>query len=881
MVLRAPDRRSAPTAVSRWRGGDKAGPSAPTLDARSGRPPGEPPGGSGRRRGPGGFRLLGWLLSSLAMLAIVGLVGGFLAFTHYARDLPDYTQLADYQPGITTRLYAGDGRLLAEYAVENRLFVPVAVVPPHVRQAFISAEDQHFYEHGGLDWLGIVRASLTNLRNLGSGRRLVGASTITQQVAKNFLLSNEVSIARKIREAILAFRIEQAFTKDQILELYLNEIYLGRGAYGVAAAALTYFDKSLAELTLTEAAYLAALPKAPNNYHPILRPEAAVARRNYVIDRMLEDGAITAEEAIAAAASPLEVADREADPDRVEAAYFAEEVRRRLQAIHGDDALYGGGLQVQTTLDPRLQEIADRALRAGLIAYDRRHGWRGPVDRLEQFDDWPGRLAAVATPSGAGDWPIAVVLEVADGAARVGLADRRQAMVPFEEMRWARPTLDGQRVGAEPRRAGDVLALGDVVVVERLDGTLTPAEATPGTPVDDAGDPLPLPRYALRQVPAVQGGLVAMDPHTGRVLAMSGGFDYAMSEFNRATQAERQPGSAIKPFVYMAALESERWPAITPATLVLDTPLAVDLGPGGGLWRPDNYANDFLGPVPLRVGLERSRNIMTVRLLIEIGLEPVRALTRRFGVYEDMELHYSMALGAGETTLLDLTAGYAMIANGGLAIEPTLIDRIQDRTGATLWRHDDRACAACRTTAFDGGAAPALPDDRARVADPVVSYQIVSMLDGVVRRGTGRRLASLGIPLAGKTGTTNEARDAWFVGFSPDLVVGTYVGFDQPRPLGPGETGSSAALPIFGAFMAEALDGEDVPPFRIPPDASLVWIDRATGLPGGAGEGAILEAFRRGTEPDFNSDLLEPNYAAEGGLADGALVPTTGTGGLY
>ncbi len=868
MVLRAPERPTPPAAVSRWRAGGRrpAAPRAVTPPPRTKRP---------------GFGLIGWALSSAALLAIVMLVAGFAAFAHYARDLPDYTQLADYEPGITTRLYAGDGRLLAEYAVENRVFVPVAAVPAQVRQAFISAEDQHFYGHGGLDWLGIVRASLTNLANLGSGRRLVGASTITQQVAKNFLLTNEVSFARKIREAILALRIERAFTKDEILELYLNEIYFGRGAYGVAAAALTYFDKPLAELTLAEAAYLAGLPKAPNNYHPTRRPEAAVARRNYVIDRMLEDGAITAEQAIAAVAAPLEVADRSADPDRVEADYFAEEVRRRLQALHGDEALYGGGLQVQTTLDPRLQDIADRALRGGLIAYDRRHGWRGPIDRLDGFDDWPGQLAGLEHPAGAGDWPLAVVLEVTADAARVGLVDRRQAMVPLDEMRWARPALNGQRVGAEPRAVGDVLELGDVIVVERLDGMLTPAEATPGTPVDDAGAPIALPRYGLRQIPAVQGGLVAIDPHTGRVLAMSGGFDYAMSEFNRATQAERQPGSAIKPFVYMAALEADRQRPITPATLVLDTPLAVDLGPGGGMWRPDNYANDFLGPVPMRVGLERSRNIMTVRLLIEIGLEPVRALTRRFGVYDDMELHYSMALGAGETTLLDLTAGYAMIANGGLAIEPTLIDRIQNRRGETLWRHDQRDCAGCRTVALGEGIAPELPDDRERIADPVVAYQIVSMLEGVVRRGTGQRLAALGMPLAGKTGTTNDVRDAWFVGFSPDLVVGTYVGFDQPAPLGAGESGSSAALPIFGAFMAEALAGQDVPPFRIPPDASLVWVDRGSGRPSGPGAGSVLEAFRRGTEPGFTTDLLEPDYGAEGGLANRDLAPLTGTGGLY
>ncbi len=825
------------------------------------------------------MRIFGWILSSLAFLAVLAGLGLYGAFVYYARDLPDTAQLADHEPRVTTRLYADDGRMLAEYAVENRLFVPVEAMPEHVRQAFISAEDQHFYDHSGIDFIGVVRAAITNLRNVGSDRRLVGASTITQQVAKNFLLTNEVSFERKIREAILSMRIERAFDKDEILELYLNEIYLGRNSYGVAAAALNYFNKSLPELTLAEAAYLAALPKAPNNYHPTLRREQAIDRRNYVLQRMLEDGAITAEELIEASAQPLEVFERDAT-EVVQADYFAEEVRRELQRLYGDEMLYGGGLTVRTTVDPRLQEIADRVLRDGLIDYDRRHGWRGPVSRLESFDGWPTQMEALEVPAGAGAWQLAVVLEIYGDAVRVGFADRQQGMVPFDEMQWARPWREGQRVGAAPESVDDVVALGDVVLVEAVEGYETPPAAGPGAPVDDAGNLQPLQLYSLRQMPEIQGALVAMDPHTGRVLAMSGGFSFEISEFNRATQALRQPGSSIKPFVYLAALELDRYPAITPATLILDTPLAVDLGPGAGWWRPDNYGHDFLGPQPLRVGVERSRNIMTVRLLLEIGLEPVQQLTRTFGVYEEMELHYSMALGAGETTPMAMTNGYAMIVNGGRRVRPVFIDRIQDRHGSTIYPIDHNACDGCQAVPWRTQDAPVIPDMREQVADPAATYQMVSILEGVVQRGTAARLASLGLPLAGKTGTTNDARDAWFVGFSPDLVVGTYIGFDTPRGLGPGETGGRSAAPIFGAFMAEALEGQDVPPFRIPPDVSLVRINPRTGAPAAPGEAAILEAFRPGTEPTTTSMLLTDPEREEA-LIESTLSPTTGTGGLY
>ena len=811
------------------------------------------------------MRLIGWAISSVVFLVLVAVLGVLGALAYFGRDLPDYSQLADYEPPVTTRLYAGTGGLIAEYAVENRLFVPIAAIPDHVLQAFVSAEDQHFYDHPGVDVLGIVRAAITNIRNIGSNRRLVGASTITQQVAKNFLLTNEVSFTRKIREILLALRIEQTLSKDRILELYLNEIYLGRGSYGVAAAALNYFNRSLPELTLAQAAFLAGLPKAPNNYDPLTQTEAALARRDYVIDRMLEDGAITEADAEAARAEPLEV--YQADETEVIAAdYFSEEVRRALQTLYGDAALYGGGLTVRTTLEPRLQEIAERTLREGLIAYDRRHGWRGPTARMDGFDGWADRLAEIETPAGAGDWRLAVVLEVTDTAALIGLADGSRGTLPMAELAWARPWQASQRLGPAPRQPADVLTLGDVVLVERL--------GAPGVaPLARADGEEPEPAYGLRQIPQVQGALVAMDPHTGRVLAMSGGYSYAMSEFNRATQALRQPGSAFKPFVYLAALED----GFTPSSIVLDSPLAVDLGPGLPLWRPSNYSHDFLGPTPMRVGLERSRNVMTVRLLMAVGLEPVQHIAQNFGVYNEMPPLYSMALGAGETTPLRLTTAYAMLANGGRSIQPTFIDRVQDREGRTIFRHDERACAICAETAWVGQVAPNPPDERDQIADPQATFQLVNMMEGVVQRGTAARLRALGIPLAGKTGTTSEYHDAWFVGFTPDLTVGVFVGFDNPRSLGSREAGSAVAVPVFGAFMAEALDGIEVPPFRIPTGLRLVRVDPNTGLPADPGGNFIWEAYRPGTEPNARPLLSVPTTSF------GETLPAAiqGTGGLY
>ncbi|MEQ8965176.1 MAG: penicillin-binding protein 1A [Azospirillaceae bacterium] len=814
------------------------------------------------------MRFVGWVFSSLALLAIVGAVAAFGLMQYFSRDLPDYAQLADYEPPITTRLHAADGRLMEEYAVENRIFVPIGAIPDHVIQAFVSAEDQHFNDHPGVDVVGIARAAVTNLRNLGTGQRPVGASTITQQVAKNFLLTNEVSITRKARESLLELRIEETMSTDEILELYLTQIYLGRGAYGVAAASLAYFGKPLADLTVAEAAYIAGLPKAPNNYNPVTRTEAALARRAYVLGRMREDGAITAETAAEAGEAPLEVVGR--DPaEVVEADYFAEEVRRELQDIYGDEQLYEGGLSVRTTMDPGMQAIVDRVLREGLLDYDRRHGWRGPVATLESFDDWPGRLAAIEKPDDAGDWRMAAVLDVDAERALIGFVDKSRGVIPMSELDWARPWREEQRVGGAPDSADDVLTLGDVVLVEPVRGAV---------PVAPAEGEEPQPVYALRQVPDIEGAMVVMDPHTGRVLAMRGGWSFAESEFNRATQALRQPGSAIKPFVYMTALDH----GYTPSTIILDSPVAVDQGEGLELWRPKNYSGDTLGPVPMRVGIEKSRNLMTVRILLEIGLEPVKQTTETFGVYDDMDLLYSMALGAGETTPLRLTAAYGKLVNGGRAIFPTFIDRIQNRRGETIFRHDDRTCQECAGVDWSGQATPVLPDDRERIADPVSVYQTVSMMRGVVQRGTAARLARLGIPLAGKTGTTNDGKDSWFVGFTPDLVAGVFVGFDQPRTLGPRETGSSVAAPIFGAFMEQAVDPAQVPPFRIPPGVSLVRIDPATGALAPPGTpGGIWEAYRPGTEPTSTTSVAGTGPERGGESFGGGSGETQGTGGLY
>ncbi|MGB0720291.1 MAG: penicillin-binding protein 1A, partial [Bdellovibrionales bacterium] len=747
-------------------------------------------------------------LFSLGFLGCLAVVA-FIAFiiSENSADLPDYQQLKNYEPPIVTRLYAGDGRLMAEFAQEKRVFMPIETIPDLVKNAFLAAEDKNFYDHPGVDFFAIARAAVFNLKNYGSGRRPVGASTITQQVAKNFLLTNEVSYKRKIKEAILAQRMEKVMSKDRLLELYLNEIYLGARAYGVAAASLQYFNKSLDELSVAEAAYLAALPKAPNNYHPVRKHDAAVERRNWVIGRMQEDGYITAAQAELAQLSPLETIDRD-DSKTVNAPYFAEEVRRILVDQYGNDSLYGGGLAVRSTIDPKLQDIAVQSLREGLQGYDQRHGYRGPLAHFEEMGDWPKQLRDYTAPEAMPEtWRLAVVTESGASAAQIGFTDGTKGVMALEDVQWARKYLnEGYALGSEITAVSQVIKRGDVILVEAVKGA------------DNN-------RYALKQIPDVQGAIIALDPHTGRILAMQGGWKYGISEFNRATQAQRQPGSAFKPFVYLAALEN----GFTPATLVRDAPFVIEDRPGH-FWSPTNYTDQYYGPTPIRVGVEKSRNLMTVRLANHLGMDIITDYARKFGINDNMQPVLSQSLGAGETSVLKLTAAYGMLVNGGKKLTPTFIDRIQDRRGKTIYRHDARECANCGALIkWKDQLAPDPPDTREQVADPRAAYQMVSILEGVVQRGTGVKLKELNRPLAGKTGTTNESKDTWFIGFSPDLVVGVFVGFDEPRSLGKRETGSSAALPVFKSFMKAALKDEPLVPFRVPPGIRNVQINAATG----------------------------------------------------
>ena len=803
------------------------------------------------------MKIAGIVLGSLVLLA--ALAGGAIAFVffHYGRDLPDHNQLAAYEPPVMTRVHAGDGRLLAEHAREKRLFVPIGAMPQRLVQAFLAAEDKAFYEHFGVDPISVANAVVTNLVNMvGNGeRRPIGASTVTQQVAKNFLLSNELSFSRKIKEAILAMRIEDAFTKDQILELYLNEIYLGAGSYGVAAAALNYFDRSLNDLSLEEIAYLAALPKAPNNYHPVRKHEAAVARRNWVLGHMVANGAVSEAEAEEAMQAPLRTRDR-APETFVEAPHFAEEVRRWLQARYGDDTLYEGGLSVRTTVDPVLQAVADRALRRGLVAYDQRRGWRGPLAQIDPAGDWRQALAAEELPPVPKPWRLAAVLTVEASRAEVGLADGAAGAIALDDLKWARKARGKGRLGPEVTAAHQVLSAGDVVPVEPVDGR------------EGA--------FALRQIPAASGALVALDPHTGRVLALVGGFDFATSEFDRATQARRQPGSAFKPFVYLAALDH----GYTPASIVLDAPVVIDQGEHLRKWKPENYTERFYGPSTLRVGLEESRNLMTLRVAQDIGMKTVADYAARFGLYENLPELPSAALGSMETTPLDLAAAYAMLVNGGRKIEPAFVERIQDRNGRTVYRRDARDCDRCRPGEWHHQLPPILRDTRPVIADPRTTYQVVSMLEGAVQRGTGRALRKLGATVGGKTGTTNEFRDAWFVGFTPDLVAAAYVGFDQPQSLGRKESGGRVAAPIVRDFFAEALADKPAVPFRVPPGIRFVRVERGSGaLPGPASDDVIVEAFLPGTEPTQRA-VLRAAESLDGGLEAGT-VPFEGLGAVY
>ena len=789
----------------------------------------------------------GSIFSMLTMtVMLVALSIGAVIFV-YSRDLPSHESLATYTPPTISRIFSAEGRIIDEFSRERRLFTPSEEIPELIKQAFISAEDKNFYTHAGYDARSIAAAGIEAIRSRGNNVR--GASTITQQVMKNFLLSGDRRLERKIKEIILATRIEETLDKEAILELYLNEIFLGQNSYGVAAAAQTYFNKSLAELAPHEAAFLASLPKAPSRYSPVTQAERLLDRRNFVLREMYQNGYITQAVYEAEEAQPLRSVQNgdfepfsKALPPRD---YFTDEIRRQLSRDFGEGEFFTGGLSVRATLDPELQVEAARALRGKLEQYDRGVGrWRGTgkvIDPALLGDDaaWRAALDEVEVARDIdlnGTWYVAVVREVGDQTMRLlieGLNETEAEpwVVPRKDIEWMRGSF---RDNFEP---------GQVVHVRRMTE-------------EDSGNFI---RWTLRQVPEVQGGFMAMDVNTGRVIAMQGGFSYQNSVFNRATQAKRQPGSSFKPFVYAAALDS----GYTPATIIVDAP--IEINTPQGLWRPRNSSNKFYGPTPLRTGIEQSRNVMTIRLAQEVGMETVASYAERFGVYDEMGPFLANSLGSEETTLYRMVAAYAMFANGGERVEPTLVDRVQDRYGRTVYRHDPRQCVDCDDPDLPGTRGPRIVSDRERVIDAITAYQLTSMMRGVVQRGTASRTVSLNVPVAGKTGTTNDARDVWFVGFTSNIVAGCYIGFDQPRSLGRGAFGSSMCGPVFTQFMRKATAKYGGGEFAIPPGGFFMNIDRYSGARLGddaSGPNVVAEYFREGEDPIFG-------LAFDGGFAMG------------
>jgi penicillin-binding protein 1A len=863
--------------------------SEPQPPNRRGQTP--PPRGPKKPRRGGFGRFLGRVAGGIAalavLLALVGAAGGYVAYERFSADLPGVDGLQNYQPPVMSRVYAGDARLMAELATERRIFVPYPAIPDLVKRAFVSAEDQNFWTHPGVDPVAIARAAVTDFMHMGQGRRPEGASTITQQVAKNMLLDNQLSLARKVKEAILAFRIEDTLSKQRILELYLNEIYLGLQSYGVAAAAQAYFNKPLDELTPAEAAFLAALPKAPNNYNPFRYPDAAKARRDWVLDRMADDHVITADQARDAKASPIIPAQFHRPETVPGSAWFAEDVRRELVARFGADTTTQGGLMVRTSLDPSLQAAAERAVHDGLMAYDRKlGGWRGPVTHLDPATvshDWPAALGAVPKPPGLlAAWRLGVVLDTTDSEARVGWLDRatqpgqpaeqHTGVIPLSDLGWARPVHDG-KPGAAPRRIADVMQAGDVVMVEpnaAAPPPAAPASKAPARPVAAAAS-----RLALRQVPAVQGALVTLDPATGRVLAMVGGWSFEGSQFNRATQAQRQPGSSFKPMVYLTALEK----GISPSQRFLDAPIVMHTD--AGTWRPNNYEMDFNGPTPLRVALEKSLNLVTLRVARLIGMDAIADTAIAFHEVENMPRVLPAAIGAVDTTVMREAGAYAGLDAGGKEVIPTLIDSVQDRDGHVVWRPAAVDCPDCG----DPARPPQLVDQRKQIADPASVFQLVTMMQGVVQRGTGYSVGlGLNHPIAGKTGTTQDFTDAWFAGFTADLVTVVWVGYDNPASLGNNETGAAVAGPIWHNFMAFALKDRPALQFPMPDGVTMAKWD--------TGSGSVTDAFKPDQVPGASGPIgggFEASSAGPTGPAtaddSAAPAPSGGVdskmGGLY
>ncbi|ATG43830.1 penicillin-binding protein 1A [Phaeobacter piscinae] len=787
----------------------------------------------------------GSIFSTITLgIAMIALTIGAV-FWIYGRDLPSHESLAQYQPPTISRIYSGEGQLIDEFAQERRLFTPSEEIPDLVKQAFISAEDKNFYSHKGYDMRGIAAAAVEAVRSRGENVR--GASTITQQVMKNFLLSGDRKAERKVKELILASRLEETLSKDKILELYMNEIFLGQNSYGVTAAAQTYFNKTLSELTPHEAATLASMPKAPSDYHPVRQKQRLLNRRNYVLREMRENGYISDAVYKVEVDQPLRSV-QNGDFDSFRTAlpprdYFTDEIRRQLSEDFGEGEFFTGGFTVRATIDEEMQTEAASALRGGLEKYDRSRGnWRGTgvtldAEALTSEESWRAALSNASVPRDidlGGKWHPAVALEVGDQSLRVGIEDVAEiGSVPRSDIKWMKGSFK------------DNISAGDVVLVRAVekDGALQ--------------------HWSLRQVPEVQGGFVAMDVNTGRVLAMQGGFSYQHSVFNRATQAQRQPGSSFKPFVYAAALDS----GYSPATIVVDAP--IEINTPQGLWRPKNSTNKFYGPTPLRTGIEMSRNLMTIRLAQEVGMEVVAGYAERFGVYDNMGAFLANSLGAEETTLYKMVAAYAMFANGGERVQPTLVDRIQDRRGETIYRHDDRDCVDCASPALAAGQAPRIVDNREQVMDPITAYQLTSMMRGVVDRGTASSVINLPVPTAGKTGTTNDSRDVWFVGFTSNIVAGCYMGFDQPRPMGRGAYGGTMCGPVFQQFMQKATAKYGGGKFAVPEGGHFIKIDRYTGArlaDAASGGNVVAEYFRDGAEPIFG-------LAFDGGFAMGSNLP--------
>ncbi|MEZ5731354.1 MAG: PBP1A family penicillin-binding protein [Paracoccaceae bacterium] len=806
--------------------------------------------------------LFSWLVTGAVFAALT--VGAI--FWMYSRDLPDHEYLAKYTPKTISRIYSGEGRLMDEFATERRIYAPIEEIPEIVKRAFISAEDKNFYAHRGFDARGMAGALWDAVRS--RGKNLRGASTIPQQVAKNFLLSGDRTAERKIKELVLSTRLVDTLSKDKILELYLNEIDLGFLSFGVASAAQTYFNKTLADLTVEEAAYLAALPKAPYSYHPVRNREAAIDRRNYVLREMFQNGYIDQPTLDTALAAPLKTV-QNGDFPAFKAGlpprdYFTDEIRRQLSKSFGEEEFFGGGLTIRATVDPEMQTEAAAALQEALEKYDRSRGlWHGTgktIDAAElgTEEGWRTALAAVEVPRDVAGWYPAVVLELGDKAARIGIEsipeDEDGHWITAEDVTWARKRKEDGTTGPKAKVAGDLVSVGDVVLVVAL--------------ADKDGQ---FKRWSLRQVPEVQGGFMAMDVNTGRVIAMQGGFSYQSSVFNRATQAQRQPGSSFKPFVYAAALDS----GYSPATIIVDAPIEVDTPQG--LWRPKNASNQFYGPTPMRTGIEQSRNLMTVRIAQEIGMETVAGYAERFGVYDRLDPYLANSLGAQETTLFKMVAAYAMFANGGERVEPTLVDRVQDRWGRTIYRHDQRQCEDCKIASLDPGFAPRITSNRERVMDAITAYQLTSMLQGVVQRGSGSGVR-LSVPTAGKTGTTNDAKDVWFIGFTSNIVAGCYMGYDQPRTLGSGAYGGTLCVPVFNAFMKEAVEKYGGSRFKVPPGGHFIKINRFTGerLPDDVdGDFVQAEYFRDGEDPLFGLGAL-----VDGGFAMGQNLPLFAYGEL-